>query len=211
MIQKITEYIKYNFNLTNSYIKKYVLKLFVMTFTAFILSGIAFYFLMFAIPEYANDIYRAIGEMFNSVDVIKDDGSISVVMLFLNNFRAAVLSYFYGFIPFLFLPILVMILNSSVIGAVLGVLSIASDINVIFTIIKYLLPHGIVEIPAIILTYSAGIRLCTIITKKIFGKAKDEKLKDHICNFIRMLIFYITPLLVIAAFIEGVILPMFIL
>ena len=201
------KHLKEQLILANKYFKENIFKLFVILLICFFAVGVISYFAMISMPQYAADFYDYISEIMDSSGAIKEDGSISAVGIFINNLRASVFTYLYGFVPFVFLPVWAMIMNSSIVGIMLGIVDVVSAESVLMTIIKFLLPHGIFEIPSLILSTSLGTKLCFIICKKIFGKAKDEKLLFHLKNYFRICIFYLLPLLIIAAFIEGVILP----
>lgn len=201
-------FIKEQFILTNKYIKENILRLFVILLIGFLVFGIVFYFVMLSMPQYAEDVFNQITELMDMENIMSDDGSISAIGLFFNNIRASVFTYIYGFVPFFFLPVCSIILNSSIVGLTLGIVEVVSTESIFITIIKYLLPHGIFEIPAFILSAASGTRLCLVICGKIFGKAKAKKIIYHLKNYLRLLVFYIVPLLIIAAFIEGVVLPM---
>lgn len=206
-MSRVINFIKNQFNITNKYIKEYVLKIAVILAVAFLVLGILSYLIVLLIPQYATEIYNTIMGIMNVEGMLDEHGISLTVSLFLNNIRATVFTYLYGFIPFLFFPVFSLIINSSIVGFVLGVVEVATDENVLLSICMFLLPHGIFEIPALVLSSAAGTRLCYTICKKIFRIAKDEKIKFHFQCYLRMLVFYIIPLLVIAAFVEGIVVP----
>jgi stage II sporulation protein M len=61
-----------------------------------------------------------------------------------------------------------------------------------------LLPHGIFELPAIILALAFGLRTGMF----IFSKKPELEFRYRIKNALRVFVFVIVPLLVIAAIIE---------
>lgn len=113
--------------------------------------------------------------------------------IFLNNssvaFTSIVLGFFFGFMPFL-----TTIFNSYVIGFIM---KNAVDTSGLSVALK-LMPHGIFEIPAIIISISLGIRFGMF----IFSKYPGKTFKDYWKNSIRILVFILIPLLLIAAIIE---------
>ena len=62
-----------------------------------------------------------------------------------------------------------------------------------------LLPHGVFELPAILIAMGLGLRLGTF----VFYKKKFEKLKELLINSLKAFFFVIVPLLIIAALIES--------
>jgi len=101
-----------------------------------------------------------------------------------------VLGIFFGIFP---------LLNVLVNGFILG---FASKINVlqngVFSLWK-LFPHGIFEIPALMISLGIGLNLGIC-----FFRIKDkEEFKKMLTNSFRVFILIIVPLLIIAAIIEG--------
>ena len=73
----------------------------------------------------------------------------------------------------------------------------ASDkigINVLFRLV----PHGIFELPSFIISLGLGLRLGLY----LFLKKRGETFSGNLENVLRVFIFVILPLLLIAAFIE---------
>ena len=68
-----------------------------------------------------------------------------------------------------------------------------------YLILLRLLPHGIFEIPALILSLGLGLKLGFF----IFTKNKKKYLKDNLINSLRVFVYIILPLLIIAAIIEA--------
>jgi len=62
------------------------------------------------------------------------------------------------------------------------------------------LPHGIFELPAIIISFALGIKLGSF----VFAKEPWAELRRFVINCIRIFFFIVIPLLVIAAIIEGI-------
>jgi len=83
---------------------------------------------------------------------------------------------------------------------------IVSNENVLLYFVKYILPHGVFEIPAVILSVALGTRLCIFMCSKITGGSKDKSILYHLKGSIGTFFTYIIPLLIVAAFIEAIIL-----
>ena len=69
-----------------------------------------------------------------------------------------------------------------------------------------ILPHGIFEIPALLLGISMGILLCRELTRKILGTNKMPVL-ERIKGIINTFVVLVVPLLIVAALIESFITP----
>ncbi len=138
-------------------------------------------------------------------EVFDDAGNLSVVGLLLNNVRACMAAIGLGIIPFLFLPVIALVTNSAIIGTLFG-LSMELGLP-IGTMIAGILPHGIFEIPALIMAISLGIYVCKEITMRILKK-REGSLREDLADAGRFLALIILPLIITAAVIEAYITPL---
>ena len=99
-------------------------------------------------------------------------------------------------------PILLAVFNGYVLGFIAGKAVGALGTSVLLR----LLPHGIFEIPALILSLGVGLRLGMFIFKKR-GKRKKELIHSFV-NSLKVFFYIILPLLVIAAIIESALIVM---
>lgn len=139
--------------------------------------------------------------------LVDENGSISLAALFGNNLQATLTATVMGFVPFVFLPVFSLALNGAVIGAVLA-LSGAMGMQTGQVVLLGLLPHGIFEIPAIMLGVAMGLYLCRQMNgtlRKRPGTPKIEAVLPHLC---RVTMFGVVPLLVAAAVIETFVTPL---
>lgn len=200
-------HLKEFFRFTNQYIKDNLLRFIAIVSIVFFVSGFASYFAVKCLPqETLQEIYTNIAAMFAGKDVINPDGSLSFIGILWNNIRAGVIISITGVVPFLFLPLFYIVLNSGLISAILAILSVFSEENVLLMVVKFILPHGIFEIPALILEGAIGMKFCAFLCRKIFGKAKEERFLMHLKGSLGVFLIYVVPLLIIAAFIEAVVL-----
>jgi stage II sporulation protein M len=145
-----------------------------------------------------------------SKDIIVN-GDISCGRLFLNNLEASGMAAIIGFVPFLFLPAISLLSNTAVIGAVFSLYSLnGNSISRMF--VFGILPHGIFEITAIVLSISMGIFLCYTICCLITGteKQRGKKLKETVIGILRSFICFVVPLLIAAAVVETYVTPLLI-
>lgn len=136
---------------------------------------------------------------------IVQNGHISAFALFSNNLRATFYTVLYGFIPFIFLPALSLGLNSLLLG-MFAAYYIHHDLSVV-QYFAGILPHGIFELPAIIIAIALGLYLCRQITDFLRHKTKGIVL-PAIGNVSRTLLFVVAPLLAVASLIEAYVTPM---
>ena len=199
----VKEYIRF----INRYIKENTIKYCIIVSAVFVLSALLMFFVVRMMPkEDVTTMYNSILEIFDSKNVTNGDGTLSFWGILINNLRAGVVISTMGFIPFLFLPILYVALNSGLIGAVMGVVDVITQQSVVEVFIKYILPHGVFEIPALILEGVIGAKICMVICKKIFGKEKEVTFLHHLKGCLGIFVVYVLPMTIVAAFIEAVVL-----
>ena len=118
------------------------------------------------------------------------------LFIFQNNlstaFFALLLGLFFGIFP-----LILTFLNGYVLGFVSGKVSGVAG----FTSLFRLVPHGIFELPALIISLGLGVRL------GMFFLAKEGERKKYFLynleNSLRVFVFVILPLLLVAALIEA--------
>jgi stage II sporulation protein M len=132
-------------------------------------------------------------------DIIMKTEGLSSLQLFWFIFQNNVLTSFVGLFLGLFLG-LIPLLVSFVNGYVLGFVSIVSIQNLGVLSLWKLIPHGIFELPALIISLALGLRLGSFILAESGKKMKT--LKYNLKNSFRVFIFIIVPLLLIAGLIE---------
>ncbi|MBT3398152.1 hypothetical protein HOA55_04090 [archaeon] len=158
-----------------------------LTFCIFILIG-------FAAPIFFTDQINAlIQEMMLGLEGLNTQEIISYI--FFNNLQASFFAIILGALFGVF-PFITSIFNGYLIGFVMR---FAVEENGIF-ILWRLLPHGIFELPAIILSIGFGIKLGSNLFKK---KDKWKSFKKDFKESMRFFVFVIVPLLIIAGIIEG--------
>jgi stage II sporulation protein M len=123
--------------------------------------------------------------------------------LFINNLGACLL-LFLGGASFGILTIFIMSLNGIVIGAIMEI--IHKDHSWVF-IAAALIPHGIFEIPAFILSGALGILLAQTLIAEWYGNGDTAGEAQKLA---RIFLFYVLPLVVIAACVEAFITPVII-
>ena len=157
-------------------------------------------------PHIAENTMTLFAQGVAGLDVVDEAGNFSAVALFFNNLRALLMGLAYGFIPFMYLSALPLGVNSMIMG-----LFAAVYVNRGTTIALYfaaLFPHGLFELPAMLLSFFCGIYLCHIVTDYIRHNQKGL-VKEAVMNILRVLLLNITPLLLLAALLEAYVTPQF--
>ncbi|HLC87073.1 MAG TPA: stage II sporulation protein M [Candidatus Nanoarchaeia archaeon] len=114
--------------------------------------------------------------------------------ILLNNMQSGFFSMMLGSF-FGILPLLSIIANGYLVGFVSSMAVQEAGFNSLWR----LFPHGIFELPAVFISFGLGIKFGTF----IFKKNKKDAFKEYLINCLRVFIFVIIPLLIIAAIIES--------
>ena len=147
---------------------RYSLRITAIAFGALILLGFAVSLLL---PDLADQLFLQFAQQMAELGIMDTTGRVDVLALFGNNVRATVFSIAYGFIPFIYLPALSIGINSLLLGLFAGVY-----VNNGISLLAYfagIVPHGVFELPALILALSSGIYLCRKVTEGRYG-SPDE-------------------------------------
>ncbi len=152
-------------------------------------------------PQEAEKVLENLAEIFSPL--IKLGPFSQFLAIFFNNALTAAMTLIFGFIFGIF-PLLVILSN----GIILGILAFSTqDTSSWGTFIMGILPHGIIELPLIILTAGLGIKIGSLVIKKVFKK--QGCIKEEIFMIFTFFVKVIIPLLLIAAAIEVFITPLF--
>jgi stage II sporulation protein M len=187
---KLNNYFYGNFKLSLKFlgeIRNYIL----FSLLLFFIFGI----IGFAFPIFfKEEIIKMIAEL------VKETEGLGVIgltrFIIMNNtqgaFFAMILGIFFGIIP-----LIILIMNGYVLGFVSN--QVAAQFGGL--VLWRLLPHGIFEIPAIVIAGGLGIKLGLFL---FISKEKTWKeFKKSLANSLRAFILIVIPLLVIAGIIEG--------
>ena len=156
-------------------------------------------------PQQAAQVLNAFMEQAEQSGVIDEAGQMSVFSLLLNNWRAMLLSAAYGFIPFLFLPIISLLSNGALLG-LLGALVYSQGSSLLF-FAAGILPHGVFELTALVLSIACGVTLCKHMCELVVSNQKRVPLPSLLEDLLRVLVLLVAPLTVAAAFIECYVTP----
>lgn len=135
---------------------------------------------------------------------LKDN--INAPFLFLNNMRAVVVIFFAGLFSFGVMGILLYMVNIGLIGGVFSVFQLLGvQIGPLF--LNGILPHGIFEIPALMLGSAAVLYVGVSIVTPQTGKSMGEVILELLADWTKIFIGLVVPLLAVAAMIEAYITP----
>jgi len=126
---------------------------------------------------------------------------------FIHNSLANLFVIISGLIPFLFIPIIIMIFNAVVNGFAIGGLALVYQISFLKSFLGGIAPHGVLEYAVNILGFALGIILCKQMISGTKNKNIITTMPYYIINSLRVYILIILPVLLIAGIIESTITP----
>jgi len=156
-------------------------------------------------PEAAWKAMDAFARQITEAGVVDEAGQISVFGLLGNNWRAMLLSALYGIIPFLFLPMVSLLSNGALIGVMAGLYQ-AGGVSMM-ALLAGLVPHGIFELPALILSIACGVKLCWNMCLMVLGSPEKVPFMELAEDLLRVLVLVVAPLTAVAAVIECYVTP----
>jgi stage II sporulation protein M len=127
--------------------------------------------------------------------------------IFVNNFGVAIIAILFGGL-FCFVPFIIVMSNGYVLGYVIKLTLEKLGMSDGLISLWRILPHGIFEIPAIMIGLGIGFKLGI----SFFQSLNQNSFKIFLKEFwraLKVILFVILPLLVIAAIIEGILIKAF--
>ncbi|AFA50276.1 stage II sporulation protein M [Acetobacterium woodii] len=190
---------------TEAYFEKNLKPTFYFCFAFFGVMTLANVVLFMSSPELSKTYFNEIQTLFNGKAFLNSTGIELWLGIFFNNLVASGISILSGGIPFLFLPLFSLASNAIIIGLIGAVYQINGVGWIPFLV--GILPHGVIEIPALILGVTLGVHICNKLVKKILKRSFKGELKQAIIGCLRIYLLWMIPLFFIAAFIETFITP----
>ncbi len=176
------------------------MKVFLVLLAVFFFAAFSGYTFAAQNPDTASQF---VGQLFESFKFIDFSNPLEVFgIIFLNNtiksFISLISGFFFGIFPFFFVFI-----NGYLIGMVAFIKG--SEVGFL-TILLALLPHGILEIPAVILASAYGMRMGGLFYRKVFRR-EEVDIANALRFFLKKFLRIIVPILLAAAFIETFVTP----
>jgi stage II sporulation protein M len=134
------------------------------------------------------------------------DGLHAAQLIFWNNLRACiamlVLGSFYGVFT-----VFSLFINGLMIGVVLTMASGQTSVSLFDMVLYGLVPHGIFELPAILIASALGLKLGRVLLVPLKGKTRWESYKA-VWREVWQIAWFLLLLLVVASGVEGLITPL---
>ncbi len=162
---------------------------------AIILIFLLFLIVGFFIPlpeSMVNQLLQFIKDLISQTEGLSTFGLIKFI--FVNNLfsslQGMILGIFLGIVP---------VISALSNGFILGFVARLSVSTTGIASLWRIFPHGIFELPAVFISLGMGMKLGTF----IFKKEKLNSLGEYFFNSLRVFVFVIVPLLIVAAIIES--------
>jgi stage II sporulation protein M len=154
--------------------------------------------------DMAARIVQSFSDAISQSGILGEDGMPSMLGIFGNNLRATALAVLMGFVPYLYLAALPLGVNAGILGLFGGFY-----LNSGYSLLAYLagiLPHGIFELPAVVLALAMGILLCRSTVDYMRNNVKGV-MGPLMANMARVFVLNIIPLLLVASVLEVYVTP----
>lgn len=131
---------------------------------------------------------------------------INTSFIFFNNIRVIILAAVSSVFSFGVLALFLTLLNMGLVSFIITQI-VLLGYNPWLFVTAFILPHGILEIPAILLGMAFALRMGAVLVSPPPGLDIGQGLLLTLANFLKVLIFVVAPLLLLAAYIEANITP----
>jgi uncharacterized membrane protein SpoIIM required for sporulation len=132
--------------------------------------------------------------------------TLSFSYIFLNNLRALFVSLLLGIVSLSVGGMMTYLLNIGLVGGILG-LAGGLGYSPLMVLFIGVLPHGIFEISAIVLTSAAILHMGVMLVTPDPNRTMSQVFIESIANWFRIMVGFGIPLLIIAAVIETYVTP----
>lgn len=189
-----------------AYLKRIRRTLLLVTGAFFLTMALSWLYFMTAGRESMTALVRSIAQSLMDQGFLDAQGSLLAGRIIFHNLRAMAVGVALGLVPVLFLPLVSLLMNAVIIG-LMGAFSLANGLS-IGLFLAAIVPHGILELPAIFISLGLGMQLCLCLTRKVFRSPKSGPFMDTALDLLRTFVLVIVPLALAAGLVETYITPL---
>jgi uncharacterized membrane protein SpoIIM required for sporulation len=192
-------------------VRQLALPLGVMLAAAILAFWLSFEWTVTAVPEHIKaatpeDFKKIAEELTNSPMSLGMGPELSAPYIFAHNLRAVGVILLAGLVSFSVLGVLAYLVNLGLIGVVLGFFQLMGY-SALAVGISGLAPHGIFELPALMLASAAMLRIGVVLVTPQTGRSLGEVLLEALADWSKIAVGIVLPLLLVAALIETYVTP----
>ncbi len=142
----------------------------------------------------------------DGLDALRLFSVAGVGTVWFHNLRALVLATLLGIFSFGVLGVIVLMIPFMLIGYLLGTMTTVGIPPLLF-LSAFILPHGVLEIPAIVIAGAAALRLGATFAAPAYGTTIGEAWLRSLADWARVMLGFVVPLLLGAAVLEVLLTP----
>ena len=171
--------------------------------TFLLATGLFIASLLIGLGEPLTQSREAVEELGRTIGPLLDRGPVALfILIFLNNslkaLGAMLLGVFFG-LP----PAILIVLNGYIVGVVVGLLVPEAGYG---AVLAALLPHGVIEVPAMLLAVALGMSIGREAFRRLFRQ--DAHVFAQCRYALRVSVRWVIPALLIAALVEVLVTPL---
>jgi stage II sporulation protein M len=152
------------------------------------------------------DITGLVKDARQTIGLAQVNQNLSALFIFTNNIKATLVILLGGLISFSVLGMIAYLINVGLVGVVLGVFKLIG-FSPALLFAAGLLPHGIFEIPALMLASAVVLRMGAILVTPQIGRSMGQVIFEALADWFKVYIGLVVPLLAVAAFVEAYVTP----
>lgn len=192
-------------------LKQYHLPLIVVLLTTLAAAGLGIAFaLQYRVPAHLFPLHEISAKTFQDVQKIQLLPQIDTSFIFFNNVRVIVLAGIASLFSFGALTLFLTLINMGLVSFIITEV-VLLGYNPWLFVATFILPHGILEIPAILIGMTFALRIGAALVSPPQGLDVGQGILLTTANFMKVVIFLVIPLLLLAAYIEANITPQLVL
>jgi len=160
----------------------------------------------FPLPAGVLDLSRISGQSFKQLPDLGFLPAFTTWGIFSNNVRSLLLAGVMALFSFGVLAILLLMAPVTILGYFAAAFAVSGHSLGQF-VVGFILPHGIVELPAAILATALAARMGAVMVARPAGASLGQRLLQSVADFVKLFVFVVMPLLLLAAFLEANVTP----
>ena len=127
--------------------------------------------------HFLNEQIRSLGEIASELSERDHANALFFIFIFLNNTIKSILVMYLGGL-FILIPVVFLVMNGMILGYLFAIAA-AANMDVWGMFIKGILPHGIIELPVIIIACAFGLRFGVLVLKMLTGLFRTDETRSH--------------------------------
>ncbi|MBR5485925.1 MAG: stage II sporulation protein M [Oscillospiraceae bacterium] len=199
------EDIKTNIKQSMCFLKNHVYGMFITCMLCFIAMTVLFHFLNLDNPEFVQKTVEELAQTLAKKGADSETGGVNFTSLLLNNLMVSLIAVSWGAVPFVFLSTPVLATNAIAISVMSAHFVLQGKSMAIF--FAGLLPHGIFEIPALVLSVAMGLAISLNSTIRIFKDENTLSFSEMFLTCMKVYAWIVVPLMLLSAITEVYITP----